>query len=177
MAEPERETAELEATLPEPPPMQRRVRVRWQQAVGLALLAVGPIAALAGAIDEHEQTTTRAVGPLAVRVAHVDRVRQNRTGRVALELRHDGDEPVAVEVAISPEYFEGAHAVQTAPPPVRAWMTQLPRVEPGDRTRVEVEYEAEHPGWYEGTLRLRVRGLRGGDVHEARVPLATYVHF
>lgn len=174
---PQRGPAEQNPGPPEPPSMQRRMRVRWQQALGLAVLAIGPIAALAGALDEHEHFATRSVGPLSVHVSHVDRVRQNRYGRVNVELDNGGDAPLAIEVAISPEYFDGADSVQMTPPPVRAWATRLERLEPGEEVRVEIEYRAELGGWYEGTLRIRAVGLGDGSVHEERVPLATYVHF
>lgn len=155
---------------PEPPALEHRVRLSRLQWIGVPLFALVPLLALAGIFDDRSIEIAREVGSLSVRAQVPQGLRQNRSGIVEVDLENRGDTPLAVEVAISPEYLEDCTAIDMAPPPYRAWAARLEPIAPGDRAQVRLEYEGERAGLHEGVIRVR-------DEHgaEVRMPIRTFV--
>lgn len=155
---------------PEAPPLRRRLRFSLLQRIAIPILAVLPALALAGVFDEDPIVVERTVGSLAMRAEIPQRIRQNRTAVVHVDLENRGSEPVSAVVALSPEYLEESIAIEMTPHPHRAWASRFDRIEPGARARVSLQYEGESAGMHEGVLRVV-----DGAGHEARVRVRTFV--
>jgi hypothetical protein len=155
---------------PEPPTIDHRIALTRVQRIGVPLLALVPILAVAGVFDDRSVVVEREVGSLSVRAEMPQGVRQNRSGIVEIDLENRGASPVSAEVAISPEYLVDCMEIDMTPSPYRAWATRTEPIAPGERAQVRLEYEGERAGLHEGVL--RIRESRGDEV---RIPIRTFV--
>lgn len=154
---------------PEPPPIVRRLQLPRVQRVGLVVLSLAPVLALAGVFEGEREVDDQRAGALAIRATLPERVRQNRTATIEVELENEGDVPLGAEVAISPEYLDGCVAIRMTPAPHRAWAARFAPIAPGERASMSLQFEAEGAGPHEGVLRV------SSDDGEARMRLSTFV--
>jgi hypothetical protein len=151
---------------PKPPEIERRIRFRLYQWIGVPLLLLAPpILALVGVLDERYETVTGEGGTLGVTVEYPSRLRYRQEGAITVQLPQRG-EADSLDVSLADAYARGFTDIVATPafdPPYRAAV-------PGDARRVVIELKADRYGRHRGTLEISSRG--GGSVS---IPLATTI--
>jgi hypothetical protein len=161
---------------PDPPPMDRKVRIDRVQLVSIPIMVLVALLALSGLLGESTSESRSAEGgPLAVRVSYPSRLRFHQQEALEIAVHNVGPgplEPVAVE--IDRTYLE-AFSVSTIIPDADrvtsdAYVIQLGRLLPGQVRRVTMQVEAEHPGHHRGLV-----VARSGAVELGRAEVDTYL--
>lgn len=161
---------------PDPPPMERRLRIDRVQLVAISIMGLVALLALSGLFGEStSESRSAAGGLLAVRVSYPSRLRYHQQEALEIAVQNVGPgplEPVALE--IDRRYLE-AFSVPTITPDAdrvtsEAYVVQLGRLLPGQVRRVAMQVEAEHPGHHRGIV-----VARGGAVEMGRAEVDTYV--
>lgn len=151
---------------PGPPEAPRRVRLYRYQWVGLGLIALLPILALAGAFGETWSTATGRSAALEVEVRYPTAYRYKQLNSLELRIRNTSAATLdTVTVSLDASLATAFSTVRATPAFVRAYETDLIDLRPDEVRLVVIELQAERYGRHEGVLRAA-----GPDT--VRIPLS-----
>jgi hypothetical protein len=139
------------------PPYQRRIMLYPFQWVGLILLLLIPLVALAGVFDRREQTVETSSGDLRLEVTFLTHNRFKMPGDVSITVENQGTAPLdTITVTISRDYIDTFADINIAPQvnsiDAENYVVQLSDLQPGQAQVVEFEYLGEKYGAHSGTI-------------------------
>ena len=140
---------------PSPPSAPRRIRLYRYQWVGLPLLALLPVLALAGVFGVSWTDADASSESLAVDVRYSNRYRYKQLNRIEVRVRNiDVARLDTVTVALDTALAARFSTVRSVPPFVGTYRTELTGLEPGEERLVVIELQAERYGRHEGLLEV-----------------------
>lgn len=156
---------------PEAPPMDARLRFGKGQLLGLIVLLLVPVAALAGAFGESWTVAEARTSDLGIRMRYPDRYRykqinnfevfvQNTSGRVIDTVTVSFDTSFVMKFS-NPVFVPGVSDAFEIP---------LTAVRPGETRVVVAELQGEHYWVHEGDVRIT-----SGGADTATIPLRTLI--
>lgn len=158
-------------SLPEPPEVDRRIRIPPHRAVGLALIALVPVLALIGLFGERWSTSDIAGGAVAVQVEYPTRYHYKMLNSITATVTNRSARPIdTVVVRLDSAYALRFSTVVFTPAAERAYAVPLTDVAPGEARLVVIELQGERYGRHTGSLRFE---STTGDT--LAVPLRTVI--
>jgi hypothetical protein len=160
---------------PEPPPMERFLKVEPLQLVGIPILAAVSIAGLFGAFDATSARSASSRTPLALHVEFPSRIPLEQPKPLSIEVRNESAGALDdVSVEIDRAYLDAFDRASFLPEPdeitPRAYVVDLGAIQPGEVRRIALEVRAEKVGRLAGKLRATSRGQE-----LATIDLSTFV--
>lgn len=147
---------------PPPPEMPRRVRLYPSQWIGLPLLLLVPVLALAGTFGEQRQTHAIASDAVHFEVDYPTRMRTRQHSHLSVHVvRVGGEASDTVRVEFDPAWVQSFARLELLPQPARPWIVELAGVEVGDTAVVRLGLEARERWRRSGYIRLQ--DGRGGS--------------
>jgi hypothetical protein len=142
--------------LPDPPglpPTPRRLPPGPRPWLGIALLAVLPVLALAGRFGETWRTVTAGQGALEATVRYPDRFRYKQLNSMEIRLRNVSSASIdTLTVALDSVLVDRFSTVRAIPPFARPWEIGVGPLAPGETALLIVELQAEQYGRHAGAL-------------------------
>ncbi len=137
----------------------RRIRLPWQQAVGiLALLAI-PVLAGAGVIGPREGSKLLEGDGVRVALTYPKVIRFLEREGLTVEVTNTSGAVLAeVEVGLPPSYVDLFTEVSILPEPERPYAIALRDLAPGERRLVEIDWKGKRYGKHEGEVRVAPEG-------------------
>jgi hypothetical protein len=143
---------------PQPPEIDRRLRLAWPQLVGFPIIAIIPLLALGGVFGERWATSENTSGPLAVSVEYPSRFRARLSKPLVVRIENRSDAPLdSVEVAFDSSYVENFANAGFIPEARQAYVVVLDAVRAGETRRVQLQLEGESMGAHDGRVVVRAR--------------------
>ena len=140
-------------SLPEPPKVDRRIRIPAHRAVGLALIALVPVLAVLGVFGERRNTADAAAGAVAVQVEYPTRYRYEMLNSITATVTNRSARLIdTVVVRLDSAYTLRFSAVVFTPAAERAFAVPLTDLAPGETRLVEIELQGERYGRHSGDL-------------------------
>jgi hypothetical protein len=136
---------------PDVPDIPRRIGVR--QLAGVAVLALLPVVALTGWLDERTVVERQETAALALEVEYPGRTRESRRSVLRVAVTNRSAEVTDVVVMLPEAYLEGFSTGSVQPGPVEAGAVRFRGMGPGEERGVQLELTAERFGRWQGTLR------------------------
>jgi hypothetical protein len=152
---------DAEPPSPPSPPLQGKLwRFYRHQMVGIPLLLIITIAAMAGLFGDTESTTTKTEGDLEARLVVPNRFRFKMIGPLTLKVTNRGRDPIeATMVRISRPYLEEFSNVRFSPAESHIsgeWhVFELGEIAPGDSVVITGEIQAESFGAHRGSIEVQ----------------------
>jgi hypothetical protein len=158
--------------LPPPPPeWKARLHLSAAQRVGLPLMALVPILALAGFFGERRERRQDAHGPLLVSAQVPTRFRYRQRMTLELSVTNRGTTGLDdVRVRIDSSYLDRFSGVALSPNPSPDGSVRFGSLGPRESVRLTVTLEGERAGTHRGAARVI-----DADGDTARVALASTV--
>jgi len=120
------------AGLPRAPAMRRRIALTRKQWIGLPVLAVVPVLALAGVFGERSTTTAARSTTIQIFVRYPERFRYRQVQSLEVSVRNVSTSPLdTVRVALDTSYVTRFAAVRIEPAPRTAFVVALTNLKPG----------------------------------------------
>jgi hypothetical protein len=161
-----------EPSPPRAPDIERQFQLHTYQKVGLPLLLLFPVLALAGVFGEGRGSTDQVTGLLHVQVDYPTRIRYSTTTRMTVSVTNRSTSPIdSLAVSFDPEYLSAFTEVSFTPDVDRAFSCDLLDLAPGEERRLLVEYSAEDYWRHRG--RVLVKGA-GAD--SAALDFSTFIY-
>jgi hypothetical protein len=165
------ERAKQEDGPPTVPDIDRRVHLYPLQVVGLTVLAVLPLLALLGLLDQKLAVEVRATPTLEVQVEHPTRIRTTRETSMRVETRNRSGEPLeGVYVRLPDDRLRGFAVTRLVPGVSAVGRIDLPPLEPGEARVVRIGLKAERIGWHPDSI--RIVSAAGDDIG---IPLRSFI--
>ena len=160
--------------LPQPPEVQRRMRWRFPQFVGLALISVMPVLAAARLLDPTPQVAHASGGGMELSVSAPNKLRYRMSDWMFLDVRNaSGKQLQSVTVEVDAPFVEGFAQASFMPEPARIderrYAIDLGQLRAGETRRVSVQVQAEKYGKRTGAVTAVADGGR------ATVPVQLFV--
>jgi hypothetical protein len=156
---------------PTVPDIDRQVHLYPLQVVGLTVLAVLPLLAVLGVLDQKLGVEVRATPALEVEVEHPTRIRTTREASMRVEVRNRSGEPLEGVYVRLPDDHLGGFAVTGLVPGISAvGRIDLPALEPGEARVVRIGLKAERIGWHPDSI--RIVSAAGDDLS---IPLRSFI--
>ncbi len=150
-----------ESELPEPPSLPdppRHVRLYRHQWIGLPLLALIPVLALAGVFGETSAHVQRRSDSLDVAVQYTDRYRYRQSNSLRIEVHNTGPATLdTITLTLDTTFANRFSSVSGIPEFRRAYEVELTDVRPGERALAVIELKGDRFGRHEGMLHVRAR--------------------
>jgi hypothetical protein len=145
---------------PEAPEIDRRLRLRPSQWLGFAALAVLPILAVTGIVDEKWATRTATGDGVRLEVDYPARAYNQLSRPLQITVANTGATSLArVEVEITAPYLDGFVDAAIAPAPENgAYVVALDDGRPGESREVRVNLMGQSPGRHRGQVIARAGG-------------------
>lgn len=166
---------------PQPPPFERRIMLPALQLIGIPLLMLLPILAVAGVFGSSMTTESAANDALALRVESPIRTRYNLPDRLHIEVTNlASSQPVTVTVEFSRAYVDAFADVSFFPDvqevTPEVYRVALPEIAAGEARVIDVEARADKYWQHIGQVTASVaNGSPGGDA-AVSVPLRTFTY-
>lgn len=129
---------------PEPPRLDRRLRLGRFQWFGALLLLAVPALALAGVFGERYATASARSAELELHVEWPTRTRHEMIHDVEVRVRNVSARPIdTLVVALDTTYLAAFSAITATPAAARPWEIELIDVRPGEVRHVVVEVDAQ----------------------------------
>ena len=155
---------------PEAPEIERRLSLYRWQAIGMLLIALIPVAALAGVFGDRYSNTSGSIGPLHVTAEMPAVFRYKTLNAISLHIRNDGAATIdTVHVRLDTAYIARFSTVNAVPPFDGAYSLALAPLPAGESSLVTIEIQAERYGRHAGSILVRA----GRD--SARITFTTTV--
>ena len=153
---------------PEAPEIDRKVRIRRAQMVGMPIfLAI----AVANFFGESKAEQRAASGPIAVTAIYPERIHFRETESVQLWVENTGHEVLEdVRLSVDPKYLDGFTNVLVSPPPLSAYEIPVGSIRPGERRLATIEVHANTYFGHRGNVEVGASGRA-----PARLELSTFV--
>ena len=159
MAERDVAPSEAERRLLGTPDVPRRVRLPWQQAVGILALAAIPVLAGAGVIGPREGSKVLEGDGVRVELTYPEVIRFLERDGLTVDVTNTSGAPLAeVEVGLPPSYVDLFTEVSILPAPERPYAIALRDLAPGERRRVDVDWKGKRYGKHDGEVRVAAEG-------------------
>lgn len=143
----------------EAPSVERRFALYRFQVLGLILLALIPVLALAGAFGESHAEVEVRTGDIAVRVRHPSRLRFEQISTMDVLVTNAGAVRIdTLVVSIDTAFLSRFSGVTLTPSAIAPFEVELTGVVPGESRQVHVEMDAMRAGRHRGTVRVTARG-------------------
>lgn len=160
---------------PQAPAFERRLQFARLQLVGMPLVMLVPMLALAGLLGGRREHAERRADDVVVDVAYEGRARYEASSRIEVKVHNAGAVPLAAaQVEIERALLEGFSEVMTSPAVAAiegdAHVVALGELAPGATRMVIVEFRPSQPGRVRGGVRARV-----GESARVRVPVEMLV--
>lgn len=157
---------------PPPPTVRRRIRISPLQAAGVGLLFLVPILALFGVFGESWAVARGGSGGIELEVRYPERYRYQQLEEMDVTVHNRSPDVIdTLTVLVEPRYLDRFSTVTFIPPQEEGlYEVPLIDVQPGERRRVRIEYEADRYGRHSGAI---IATAGGADT--ARVELQTIV--
>jgi hypothetical protein len=141
---------------PPPPEVPRHVRFHRYQWVGLTLLAVLPLLAIAGVFGETWRVESASGAGLEVSTRYPDRYRYKQLTSVEVWLTNTSAAVLdTVTVALDTALANRFSTVRALPAFADPYETEVTNVAPGETRLVVIELQSERYGRHEGDLVVR----------------------
>ncbi|MGH7480624.1 MAG: hypothetical protein ACRELV_00585 [Longimicrobiales bacterium] len=154
-----------EHELPEPPPppdVERRLRLHRHQWIGVPLLALLPILAVAGVFGESWRVEQRANEQLELTLRYPTRYRYKQLNSIELWIRNRSPATIdTVSVAVDTAFGNRFSTVRSIPGFDSPYELSLTRLEPGESRMVVIEIQGEHYGRHSGRLEVHAADTLG----------------
>ncbi len=138
---------------PQAPEVQPRLRFRKLEIVGVGIMALLPLAALAGAFGPAMERQEARAGSLTIEAEYPSRIRNAMTERITVDLSNEAAAPVSdIEVAFEPAFVEAFENLMFTPEPEHPYVFTIDTLEPGETRRIAIEVLAREYGRHEGTI-------------------------
>jgi hypothetical protein len=143
---------------PEPPYVDRRLRLARPQWIGLPLIALIPVLAMAGVFGERWGADEGVSGALHARIDYPTRLRTRPTKPTTIHVENRSTATLdTIEVTLDSTYLEQFSEVSVVPSPTDAAALELIGVPPGGIRRVHVQLNAGSVGRHSGRFVVRAR--------------------
>lgn len=160
-----------ESALPDPPSIDRRVQLPLFRAIGMALVALVPLLALAGVFGERRTTETVDGRDITVRAAFPTRLKYEMLQSIAITVHNRSERSIdTVTVRLDSAYVLRFSGVTFIPDVDQAYAVRLAGVMPGESRLVAVEIQGQRYGRHAGPLHVETTS---GD--SLSIPLHTLV--
>jgi hypothetical protein len=144
---------------PAPPSVDRRIDLNWPQKIGVPMLALIPLLAMAGVFGERWSTQEHGNAQVAATVRYPTRLRAKLTRPMTVTVENRGTTVLdTVEVAFDSTYVDRFVDINIIPQPQEAYVASLTGVQPGETRRVHVEFISDKVGRHSGRVVVRARG-------------------
>jgi hypothetical protein len=141
------------ASLPEPPEIDRRVRIPAFRALGLAVMVAIPVLALIGLFGERWNREAAESGDIAVRVEYPSRYRYKMLNSITAAVTNRSNELIdTVMVRLDTSYALRFSTVVFTPAAEDAYAVPVTRIAPDETRLVVIELQGERYGRHEGGL-------------------------
>lgn len=160
-----------EPPFPSAPEIARRVSLPRWRALGMGVILMVPVMAVAGVFgDTHEQSTSR--GPnVEVAVDFPTRFRYEMLKYITISLTNVSTMRLdTISVSVDTAYLSRFSGVVFTPSAEQAYVVPVTNVAPGESRMVRIEIQGNHYGRHTGALHIE---STGGDT--LRVPLHSFV--
>lgn len=160
-----------ESALPDPPSIDRRVQLPLFRAIGMALVALVPLLALAGVFGERRTTETVDGRDITVRAAFPTRLKYEMLQSIAITVHNRSERSIdTVTVRLDSAHVLRFSGVTFIPDVDQAYAVRLAGVMPGESRLVAVEIQGQRYGRHSGPLHVETTS---GD--SLSIPLHTLV--
>ena len=146
----------------QPPSVDRGLELNWAQWIGIPILAVIPVLAMAGVFGEHWESKDAdgATARLRMQVEYPDRFRARLTKPITVSIENRSPATFdTVEVSFDTAFVDRFVGVSFIPEARDAYVVAVTDVHPGETRRVHLEFAADRVGRHAG----RVVARAGGD--------------
>lgn len=144
---------------PEPPPFDRRIELDWPQKIGVPMLALIPLLAMAGVFGERWASQERENTQIAATVRYPTRLRAKLTRPMTVTVENRGATVLdTIEVAFDSTYVDRFVDINIIPQPLEAYVASVTNVRPGETRRVHAEFISDKVGRHSGRVVVRARG-------------------
>jgi hypothetical protein len=141
---------------PQPPAIDRRIRLGWPQLVGFPILFLLPLLAITGLLGERWRTIGIETGELEARIEYPDRFRSRLDRPMTVRIRNrSGSVMDSLDVAFDPAYLERFAAVAFIPEPRAGYVVSLAGIRPDETRLVRIELEGGIVGRHRGRIVFR----------------------
>lgn len=155
---------------PDAPSIERGISIARYQVIGLALLAMLPLLALAGSFGDRWDSRNAAAGSLDVSLRYPTVFRYKTINSFAVHVTNRGTTALdTVTVALDTTYASGFSTVTAVPPFSGSFEVDLVDLPPGQTKLVRIEIQGERYWRHAGEL----TASSGPDT--VRVPVSTFV--
>jgi hypothetical protein len=128
-----------------------------QQLIGIATMALLPVLAVIGYLDERWATHRTTVGAVEATVEYPTQFRAKLKRPMTVEIANGSGATLdAVDVAFDVDYLERFAGVTLTPAPRDAYTVSFTSVAPGERRRIELDFEGDRVGRHDGRIVIRV---------------------
>ena len=149
---------------PQPPDIARRVTLPLPQLVGVAAMALVPVLAALGNLDERWATHRTVIGAVDATVEYPTRFRAKLTRPMTIHVINRSNATLdRIDVTFGSDYLERFTSVRLTPPPRDALTVSFAPVPAGEHRRIHLDFEADRVGRHEGRIVIRA-GNRAGTV-------------
>lgn len=141
---------------PDPPGIDRRIHLRRSQLVGMAIVVLVPLLAIAGLFGDSWEDVEASSASLRTEVHYPNRTRYRLSGLLTIRVENRGDVPSdTVEVDLDPAYVDQFADVDIVPSPGRDYRVSLTDVRPGEQRRVVMRFAPAQYGRHRGRIVVR----------------------
>lgn len=160
--------------VPQPPPapdIHRRFQLHRGQWVGIGLLLLIPLLAMAGLFGYTWHTVEDDTDSLAVELRYPARYRYRVLGSMEMQVTNTSNAAIdTVTIDVDTAYLARFSKVIAIPDFKHAYLIELTDLGPGESRHVSVEIRAERPGRHSGEVRVSASAEE-----VARLPLTTFI--
>lgn len=150
---------------PPPPDTRRRIRLYPAQWVGVPILLLLPVLALAGVFGETRATSSLTHDGVHYDVEYPTRLRAGQHSVVQVRATLlGGAAGDTLEVELDAGWMQRFTRISVVPEPETPWRMLLPLAEPGQSAEVRIELEGRRLWRAEGAVRVRRAGGQPRDV-------------
>jgi hypothetical protein len=143
---------------PEPPEHDRRLELAWPQLIGVPLIALVPVLAIAGVFGEHWTTRSAESARVGVTVEFPDRLRARPSKAMTVAVQNRSSVLLdTVEVIFDSTYVGRFMEVAFIPEARDAYVVTLTDIPAGATSRVHVELASDRVGRHAGRVSVRTR--------------------
>jgi hypothetical protein len=140
------------------------------QLAGIATMALVPVLAAIGYLDERWATHRTTVGAVEATVEYPTQFRAKLRRPMTVEIANGSGATIdGVDVAFDVDYLRQFAGVTVMPTPRDAYTVSFASVAPGERRRIELDFEGDRVGRHHGRIVIRVAN------RAATVPVQTTV--
>ncbi len=156
---------------PDPPKIDRRLRLHPWQWIGVPVLILIPVLALLGVFGDTWETAIVRTADVAVEVQYPERNRYRMSTPLWIDVRNvTAGTMDTVTLAIDTTYLSRFAMVAAIPAFEYPYVIRITDLAPGEARRVHVELQGEQYGRHSGEL-----WVTSGGADTARIQLETFV--